>query len=45
MMKEVVKCVAVIAAGIATCMAIAADPALAMITIPMFGVIAILISR
>lgn len=45
MMKEVIKCVAVIAAGIATCMAISADAALAMITIPMFGVIAVLISR
>lgn len=44
-MKEVVKCIAVIVAGTATCMAIAADAALAMITIPMFGIIAILVSR
>lgn len=44
-MKEVVKCVAVITVGIATCMAIATDAALAMITIPMFGIIAILLTR
>lgn len=44
-MKEATKCIAVIAAGIATCMAITADAALAMITIPMFGVIAILVTR
>lgn len=44
-MKEIVKCVAVIAAGIATCLAISADAALAVITIPMFGVIAVLVSR
>lgn len=44
-MKEVVKCIAVIAAGVATCMAISADAALAMITLPVFGVIAVLVSR
>ena len=44
-MKEIVKCVAVIATGIATCLAISADAALAVITIPMFGVIAVLVSR
>lgn len=44
-MKEVVKCIAVIAAGVATCMAISADAALAMITLPVFGVITVLVSR
>ena len=44
-MKEIVKCVAVIAAGIATCLAISSDAALAVITIPMFGVIAVLVSQ
>lgn len=44
-MKEVVKCVAIICAGVATCMAIMADPALAMICLPVFGVIAVLVSR
>lgn len=44
-MKEVVKCVTVICAGVATCLAIMADPALAMICLPMFGVIAVLVSR
>ena len=44
-MKEIVKCVAVIAAGIVTCLAISADVDLAVITIPMFGIIAVLVSR
>ena len=44
-MNQVVKCVAIVCAGIATCMAIATDPALAMICLPMYGVIAVLVSR
>lgn len=44
-MKEIVKCVAIIAAGTATCLAISADAALAVITIPMFGIIAVLVSE
>ena len=44
-MKEAVKCIAIICAGVATCLAIAADPALAMICLPMYGAIAVLVSR
>lgn len=44
-MKEAVKCIAIICAGIATCITIATDPALAMFCLPAYGVIAVLISR
>ena len=44
-MKEAVKCIAIICAGVATCIAIATDPTLAMICLPMYGVIAVLVSR
>ena len=44
-MSQVVKCIAIICAGVATCMAIATDPALAMICLPIYGVIAVLVSR
>ena len=44
-MNQVVKCISIVCAGVATCMAIATDPALAMICLPMYGVIAVLVSR
>ena len=44
-MSQVVKCIAIICAGVATCIAIATDPALAMFCLPAYGVIAVLVSR
>lgn len=44
-MKEAVKCIAIACAGIATGIAIAIDPALAVICLPIYGVIAVFVSR